>query len=188
MNLQIRQRLLDLELEPPFNMKKLIFIFLLIFFFNSNSFSQIVYIDMNYLLNNSKIGKSLNSHLIKIKSQYQEKFNRIEKDLKKKEENLLAQKNVIEKNEFEKKITDLSTNIQNLRRDKKNSQQILNKIKIDNTKKILDIINPILTNYVDTNSISLVVSKKNIIVGKKNLDITMKIIKLLDDQVETLNF
>ena len=79
-------------------------------------------------------------------------------------------------------------NIQNLRRDKKNSQQILNKIKIDNTKKILDIINPILTNYVDTNSISLVVSKKNIIVGKKNLDITMKIIKLLDDQVETLNF
>ena len=162
-------------------MKKLIFIFLLIFFFNSNSFSQIVYIDMNYLLNNSKIGKSLNSHLIKIKSQY-------EKDLKKKEENLLAQKNVIEKNEFEKKITDLSMNIQNLRRDKKNSQQILNKIKIDNTKKILDIINPILTNYVDTNSISLVVSKKNIIVGKKNLDITMKIIKLLDDQVETLNF
>ncbi len=169
-------------------MKKLIFIILLIFFFNSNSFSQIVYIDMNYLLNNSKIGKSLNSHLVKIKSQYQEKLNRTEKDLKKKEENLLSQKNVIEKNEFEKKLTDLSTDIQNFRLDKQNSQQILNKIKIENTKKILDIINPIITNYVDTNSISLVVSKKNIIVGKKNLDITMKIIKLLDDQVETLNF
>ena len=84
MNHQIKQRLLDLELELLFKMKKLIFIILLIFFFNSNSFSQIVYIDMNYLLNNSKIGKSLNSHLVKIKSQYQEKLNRTEKDLKKK--------------------------------------------------------------------------------------------------------
>ena len=66
-------------------MKKLKIIIFLIFCFNSNSFSQIVYIDMNYLLNNSKIGKSLNLHLIKINNQYQEKFNRIEKDLKKKE-------------------------------------------------------------------------------------------------------
>ena len=65
-------------------MKKLKIIILLIFCFNSNSFSQIVYIDMNYLLNNSKIGKSLNLHLIEINNQYQEKFNRIEKDLKKK--------------------------------------------------------------------------------------------------------
>ena len=188
MNLQIKQRLLDLELVPHFSMKKLKIIIFLIFCFNSNSFSQIVYIDMNYLLNNSKIGKSLNLHLIKINNQYQEKFNRIEKDLKKKEEDLLAQKNIIEKSEFEKKITDLSKDIQNFRLDKKKSQQKLNKIKVENTKKILDIINPIITNYVDINSISLVVSKKNIIVGKKNLDITKEIIKLLNDQIETLNF
>ncbi len=167
---------------------KLIFIFLFLILFNSNSFSQIVYIDMNYILNNSKIGKSLNSHLFKVNNEFLSKFNQIESDLKKKEEELLAKKNIIEKSEFEEKISNLSKDIQNFRFNKKNSQEKLNKIKLENTKKILSIINPIITNYVETNSISLVVSKKNIIVGKKNLDITMKIIKLLNENGESLNF
>ena len=59
---------------------------------------------------------------------------------------------------------------------------ILNKIKIENTKKIFEILNPIITNYVEQNSISLVIPKKNIIVGKKNLDITDEIIKLLNNK------
>jgi len=187
-NLQTKLRLLDLGLVLLFSMKKLLFSFLFVFLFNSNSFSQIVYIDMNYILNNSKIGKSLNSHLIKINNEFLSKFNQIENDLKKKERELLAQKNIIEKNEFDEKIANLSKDIQNFRFDKKNSQEKLKKIKLENTNKILNIINPIITDYVDSNSISLVVSKKNIIVGKKNLDITMKIIKLLNDQVEILNF
>ena len=84
-------------------MKKLKIIILLIFCFNSNSFSQIVYIDMNYLLNNSKIGKSLNLHLIKINNQYQEKFNRIEKDLKKKKKIYLHRKILLRRVNLKKK-------------------------------------------------------------------------------------
>ena len=72
--------------------------------------------------------------------------------------------------------------------EKKSSLKKLNEIKIDNTKKILEILNPIITNYVDKNSISLVVPKKNIIVGKKNLDITDEIVKLLNDKVQSLDF
>ena len=64
----------------------------------------------------------------------------------------------------------------------------MNKFKLDNTKKILEILNPIITNYVDRNSISLVMPKKNIIVGKKNLDITDEIVKLLNDKVQSLDF
>ena len=71
---------------------------------------------------------------------------------------------------------------------KKSSLKKLNKIKIDNTKKILEILNPIIKNYVDKNSISLVMPKKNIIVGKKNLDITDEIVKLLNDKVQSLDF
>ena len=64
----------------------------------------------------------------------------------------------------------------------------LNEIKINNTKKILKLLNPIITNYVDKNSISLVIPKKNIIVGKKNLEITSEIVKLLNDKVKSLDF
>ena len=64
----------------------------------------------------------------------------------------------------------------------------LNKIKIDKTKEILKILNPIITEYVDLNSISLVIPKKNIIVGKKNLDITNQIIKILNNNIKKLKF
>ena len=64
----------------------------------------------------------------------------------------------------------------------------MKQLKIDNTKKILKILNPIITNFVDINSISIVIPKKNIIVGKKNLDITNQIIDLLNENVEKLNF
>ena len=59
---------------------------------------------------------------------------------------------------------------------------------MENIKKILKVLNPIVTQYVNENSISLVIPKKNIIVGKKNLDITDKILELLDQKIKKLDF
>ena len=101
---------------------------------------------------------------------------------------MLAQKNIIEKNEFNKKIRNLSDEIDKYKNDKKLSTDKLNKIKIENTKEILRILNPIITKYVENNDISLVLKKTNIIVGKKDLDITEKIIKLLNVEINKLNF
>ena len=94
----------------------------------------------------------------------------------------------MKKEEFNEKFTILSNEINIYKSEKKSSLNKLNKIKLDNTKKILEILNPIITNYVDKNSISLVLPKKNIIVGKKNLDITDEIVKLLNDKVQSLDF
>ena len=94
----------------------------------------------------------------------------------------------MKKEEFNEKFTILSNEINIYNTEKKSSLNKLNKIKLDNTKKILEILNPIITNYVDENSISLVMPKKNIIVGKKNLDITDEIVKLLNDKVQSLDF
>ena len=68
------------------------------------------------------------------------------------------------------------------------SESNINKIKIENTKEILKLLNPIITNYVEANAISLVMPKKNIIVGKKNLDITDQIINLLNKNAKNLKF
>ncbi len=190
MNLPTRQSLLDLELEPLFKMKKFIFIFLF-FLINFKSFSaygQIAYIDINFILNKSEIGKSLNNYLSKKKNQNLEKLKLIEDDLINKEELLLSQQNILEKNEFDKRARILSEEIKKYRSEKKMLNDSLNDMKVKNTKKILEFLNPIITNYVEKNSISLVIPKKNIIIGQKKLDITEKIIKLLNDQKKSLNF
>ncbi len=162
---------------------------IIIFLFNSfNTYAQIVYIDVNYILNSSEVGKSLNIYIKKIRDENIISYKEIEDQFIKKEKQLLAQKNIMKKEEFNEKLTILSDEINIYKSEKKSSLNKLNKIKLDNTKKILEILNPIITNYVDENSISLVMPKKNIIVGKKNLDITDEIVKLLNDKVQSLDF
>ena len=168
--------------------KYLIIIFFIFNIFTFNAYSKIAYIDIKIILNESNVGKSLNSYLKSLNSEYSKKYSKIEKELLEKEKILLAQKNIIEKNEFNKKIRNLSDEIDKYKNDKKLSTDKLNKIKIENTKEILRILNPIITKYVENNDISLVLKKTNIIVGKKDLDITEKIIKLLNGEINKLNF
>ena len=169
-------------------MKKIIFFFIFFCTFIQIVKAEIVYIDINSILNKSDVGKSLNDFLEKIKNNDLEKYKLIEAQLIKKEKELIAQQNILVKEEFQKKLASLTAEVQKYRSDKKISLDELNKVKIEKTKEILKVLNPIITKYVDLNSISLVIPKKNIIVGKKNLDITDEIVKLLNDKVKSLDF
>ena len=169
-------------------MKKIIFLFFILNFFTSNCLAQIAYIDINLILNTSKVGKSLNLFIKKIQNEDLNKYKLIESELIKREKELISQQNILQKEQFQSKLTKLTTEVQKYRSDKKMSSEKLNKIRIDKTKEILNVLNPIITEYVDSNEISIVLPKKNIIVGKKNLDITEQIIKILDNKNFKLTF
>ena len=55
------------------------------------------------------------------------------------------------------------------------------------SSKILQILNPILTEFVEKNGIDLVLDKKNILVGAKILDITNNLTLLLNEETKKLN-
>ena len=169
-------------------MKKIIFFFIFFCTFIQIVKAEIVYIDINSILNKSDVGKSLNDFLEKVENKDLEKYKLIEAQLIKKEKELIAQQNILVKEEFQKKLASLTAEVQKYRSDKKTSLDELNKFKIEKTKEILKVLNPIITKYVDFNSISLVIQKKNIIVGKKNLDITEQIIQLLNNDIKKLKF
>ena len=171
-------------------MKKILSLIFFIFFNFSQTiaYSKIVYIDINLILNKSEIGKSLNKYLQEINKKNIESLKKLENDLKNKEEVLISQKNILEKNEFEKKLNSLSIEVKDYRSEKKKLQDKLNNIKIENTQKILELLNPIITDFVEKNSISFVLPKKSIIVGQKKLDITDRIIILLNEEKKSLSF
>ncbi len=168
--------------------KYYLLILLLLKLFTPSANAEIVYIDINFILNSSNIGKSLNKHINEIIAKNNEKYKIIEEEIIKKEKSLIAQQNILEKDEFEKRLNNLTLEVNKYRNDKKISQDEVKNIKIKNTKKIIQLLNPIIKNYVNENSISLVVPKKNIIIGKKNLDITEKIVDLLNQQVKSISF
>ena len=169
-------------------MKKIIFFFILLNIIPLNTKAEIAYIDINLILNTSEVGKSLNAYLETIKNEDLEKYKIIESDLINKEKGLIAQQNILAKDEFQKKLNILTTEVQEYRSNKRTSMDELNKLKIEKTKEILKALNPIITKYVDLNSISIVIPKKNIIIGKKKLDITDKIIALLNENIKKLKF
>ena len=169
-------------------MKKFFFYFLIFFIFPLNTFAKVAYIDLKLILKESDVGKFVNDHINKIKNENYSKFKEKENKLIDKEKLLISQKNILNEVEFNKRIAVLTEEVKKYRADKKDSIDRINKIKIDYTKEILKSLNPIIAKYVDLNSISLVIPKKNIIVGKKNLDITNQIIKLLNDNIKKINF
>ena len=170
------------------NLKKIfIFFFLIIIPFNlSYSEEKIVYINIEKIMQNSKAGKSIKNQLDKMAKDNLSKFKKMENELKDEENKIISKKNVLSKEEFEKQINDLREKAKKYRNTRnKNVNDLTNK-RIEATAKILAKLNPILAKYSEKNGISLIIQKKNIIIGKSELDITDEILKIVDDKINKL--
>ena len=92
---------------------------LVIFFFtpfnNSIAENKIVFIDLNYIFTNSSAGKSVNVQLKKAHKSNLEKFKKLEENLKKEETEIIAQKNILDKEDYQKKITELRAKVSKYR-------------------------------------------------------------------------
>ena len=53
-------------------------------------------------------------------------------------------------------------------------------------EKIIKSLSPILAEYSKENNISIIMDKKNIIIGKTELNITKKILDLLDNKIKKI--
>jgi outer membrane protein len=170
------------------NYLKKFFIFNIIIFFTSaiNANEKIVFIDINYILNTSLAGKSILKSLEKQQKKDIENYKQEEKKLKNIEEKLIASKNVMEEKDYIKKVSELRKKIQNYKNLRVNKQNELLKEKSIMKQKLLSALNPILTNYSKENSISMIISKDKILIGKIELDITEEIINILNKKVKSL--
>ena len=161
---------------------------LLIFFIFISKISlshekTIVYIDLNKIMNNSIAGKSITSQLENNHKKNILKFKNIEEELKKEEAEIISQKNVVTKEEFEKKIIDLRDKANKFRKERNDNINNLNNQRLEATSKMITLVRPILSEFSDKNSISLIIDKKNIIIGKTLLDITDDILKIIDEKI-----
>ena len=134
-------------------------------------------------MNNSIAGKSISSQLENNHKKNILKFKNIEEELKKEEAEIISQKNVITKEEFEKKIIDLRDKANKFRKERNDNINNLNNQRLEATSKMITLVRPILSEFSDKNSISLIIDKKNIIIGKTLLDITDDILKIVDEKI-----
>tara|TARA_Y100000816_G_scaffold124668_1_gene87703 strand:- start:279 stop:809 length:531 start_codon:yes stop_codon:yes gene_type:complete len=164
------------------------FVLILYFCLNSNSVfaNKIVYINMDKIMQISKAGKEAISKINDQKKKDVSKFQKIEKDLKSKEEELISKKNVISAEEFNKKLDSLSKEINNYRTLRQEAIDLSTKSRLNASADFSEKIKPILAEYAKENNIDMIIQKKNIIMGKTDLDITDDILKIVDKKINKL--
>ena len=166
-------------------MKNYIFLFFFfIFTFNSQAEEKILYLDVNFLLSKSEAGIYINNELQKINNKNIEEFKKIEKLIKSEEEKLLKQKNILKEAEFNNKLNSLREKYKSYQEMKNNKNKDLKNLRDNAGNQILKILNEILAEYSAKNKVSLIIEKKNVIIGKSDLDITNNILKILNEKIK----
>ena len=150
------------------------------------SSEKIVYLDVEKIMQQSTAGKSIIAQLKKKREASISKFKKKEKDIIEKEKKLISQKNVLSKEEFGKNIKDLRDEIIEFQKDRNKAFNEIAKLRVKASTNLLKKLNPILENYSKTNSISMVIQKKHIVIGKKEDDITKDILELVNQKVKNI--
>ena len=170
-------------------LKKLLIIkcFLLFFSISYAEDFKIVYLNIDKIMEESIAGKSIKKKLENLYNKDLEKFKKNDEILKQKEKKIIAQKNIMSQDDFQNEITNLRSEIIKFQRDQVNARDKINKLRLKATSKLISKLSPILEEYAKENSISLILQKKNIVMGKKEIEITNDILSLANKKIKNID-
>ena len=128
------------------------FLIKLFFFFSFTGLAianeNIRFININYIINNSEVGKSLNKLIENKNKQIQTELKKINEKLENDKNKIVNQKNVLKKEEFDELAKNYDDKVKKFNQTKKTRIAEFNQFRINSKKKIIDTLNPIITNLV----------------------------------------
>jgi len=163
------------------NNKLFLIFFLNFFLFNISFANNIAFIDLNFIINNSIIGKKIIEKL--------ESTNNKNLDLLKKEQKLLNDerdeiektKNILSQEELNNKILSLNNKLQNFNKKQDSMSKQFQELKQNEMTLLMNKINPIIEKYMIENNIDLMLKKENVYISKTEYDASNKIINLINN-------
>ena len=139
--------------------------------------SNIVYVDIDFLIKNSNIGKASLDKLETINKKNIKKLTDREVELKKNESDLKNKQNIISTDQFNEEVNLLKEKIKLYNSEKDKMVNDFNKIKVEEINILMNKFNSVIQAYMNQNSIDVVLDKKNIFIGKVSSDITKIILE-----------
>ena len=160
--------------------------FLLLFCTHTFTEQKVAYLDMTFILNNSKAGEAAQIFLKKTFSDNQKKYSNLEKKLKKEESDLLSKKEVITKEEYTKRAENLRNKVTKYKTDRRKSLDKITKQRSSAREQLLNKLDPILKDFAIKNNVSIIIDQKYIIQGITELDVTNLIVAKLNKELPSL--
>ena len=112
----------------------------------------------------------------------------IKNELKKREENLISQKNILDEKQFNNELNIFKKDVNDFNQlNQRKNKDMQNKL-LNDKANFLKLIEPVLLEYVSENNITYLLQKKYIIVGHNDLNKTSDIIKLIEKKINISNF
>ena len=163
-----------------------IFIFLIV---TNQTLAQekVVFIDINFIFKNSIVGKELNEKIAKKENEINLEIKKFKKDIEVEKNEITSQKNVISIEEYNKKIKILETKIKEMNDLISKKTNELNKFKKNVETSFSKELNLIVEKYSTVNSIDMILDKSNILMARKELNITQQVINLFNENVKEIN-
>ena len=161
--------------------------FLLLIYTHASAEQKVAYLDMTVVLNESKAGKGAQDFLQKSFKENQKIFLDEENSLKKEENDLLAQKTILTKEEYQKKSDSLRKKVIDYQSQRRISLEKITTQRAEARQKLIEKLDPILKTYIEENDISMIIDRKNVLMGNTNLDITSIIVEKLNKEFPSLD-
>jgi len=160
---------------------------LIILIFNvsfANSNDQIAFFDLDLVIKKSNIGIKTLEKINKLNNENIQKLKINGNELKKQESEIKKKENILSSEELKKEISLLQNNLNKFRKDKDTMVSNFNKNKNIELENLFKLINPIIQNFMEKNSINILIERKNVFLGKINSDITSDLINLINKEIK----
>ena len=164
-----------------FFFKVCLYLILFLNFFNiSNAEQSVKFVNIDLLVNKTKIGNQMLTKISSLDKENIKKLKSFEKQIKEKQDEIKIKKNVISDMEFEKEVSNLNKKILDFNNQKKTMVEELTNIKNKELNLFFKNIKPVVQNYMNENSIDMIVNSKNIFMGNNKSDITNDLIEKIN--------
>ena len=160
----------------------LILIIFILFSHNVKADTKIVFIDIDYLMKNSNIGRTSLKKIENLNNKNINVLKENEKELKKEENLLLQKKDIISEEEFDKEVKILRTKIKEFNINKEKMVKDYNKFKSQELNITLEKFNKKIQEFMSQNSIEIVLDKNNIYIGTVSSDITKEVLVEINNE------
>ena len=169
-----------------FFFRKIIIFFLFVNYAHASD--SLKFVDINFIVNNSISGKNLNQIIENKNKKIKNDLKNLRKNLEEKKNKIISQKSILKKDELDKLVKDYEKEIKKFNELRKKKKNELNNFSINSKKKIIDLLNPLITSYLKKESIQILLQKDKIIFGDDKLDITEEILELFNDKHKKIKF
>ena len=165
---------------------RLILVVTIFFIFINASISKenIAFVNVDYLIQNSNIGKKLLANINDRDKKNLENLKEKNKILQDLESSIKKKKNVISDEAYNKEVIDFKKKFQEFSKEKNKIIKEFNVFKKKEIENIFKKINPIINNYMEENSIYLLFDSKNIFMGAKKLNLTEDVLKKINNELK----